>query len=138
MEKDTVNNIEYVNFGANNYSCEMEAVVFNPKDITPEEVQKLHGFFLHPTQKPNQCEIFALKGRAVQFHVFMEEVRECYASKKAVTNLGGIPPNSDREAWNKLHELEEHYYMEFKPWYVQSALDADYETEDWEAYYSFD
>lgn len=105
------------NFGSNNYSHGMEAVVFNPKDLTAKEVAALPGVFLHPTCKPNSLEIFALLGTQEQFKKFYKSAVEQYASNKAIKEFG-MPEHSDRDTWGKIHKLIEELEESFKPWYT--------------------
>ena len=104
------------NFGSNNYSHEMEAIIFNPKDITPEQVKSLPNVFLHPTCEPNSMEIFALLGTKEQFDSFYKSEKSSYCSKKAVDKFG-LPKYDDRETWNKLHAYEKELESSFKAWY---------------------
>lgn len=112
MNKETINGIEYINFGSNNYSCGMEAVTFNPKDISPDEVAKLPGFFLHPGLEPNSHEIFALKGTLSQYLEFFKAVVDSKATKYAV-GIFGLNPQS----WDEFRETEQRFKDRFKPWF---------------------
>lgn len=107
MKKQNINGIEYTNFGSNNYSRGMEAVVFNPKDITPEDVHNLEGFYLHPTCEPNSLEIFALKGTLQNYVDFTDEVRRNESSLKASQRLNSFDFD--------VYDTPE--YQEFKPWH---------------------
>lgn len=112
MNKETVNGIEYTNFGSNNYSRGMEAVIFDPKTITPEEVAKLPGFFLHPELEPNSREIFALKGTLLQYLEFFKAVVDSEATKYAVSIFGLNP-----QSWDEFHETEQRFKDRFRPWF---------------------
>lgn len=112
MQKSTINGIEYTNFGSNNYSRGMEAVTFDPKDITPEEVAKLPGFFLHPGLKPNSHEIYALKGTLPQYLEFFKAVVDSEATRYAVC-IHSLNPQS----WDEFHETEQRFKDRFRPWF---------------------
>lgn len=112
MNKETVNGIEYTNFGSNNYSRGLEAVSFDPKDITPEEVSKLPGFFLHPSLEPNSCEIFALKGTFPQYLEFLKVVVDVKATEYAVSIFGLNP-----QSWDEFRETEQRFKDRFRPWF---------------------
>lgn len=112
MNKETINGIKYTNFGSNNYSRGLEAVTFDPKDITPEEVAKLPGFFLHPSELPNNYDIFALKGTFPQYLEFMKAVVDNKATTYAVNKLGYEP-----ESWDEFKKIEQEFKDNFKPWF---------------------
>lgn len=112
MKKETINGVEYTNFGSNNYSRGMEAVTFDPKDITPEEVAKLPGFFLHPSLEPNSCEIFALKGTTPQYLEFFKAVVDHEAAKYAISIFGLNP-----QSWDEFSETEQEFKDNFRPWF---------------------
>lgn len=108
------------NFGSNNYSYDMEAIVFNHKDITVREVEKLPNVFLHPTVEPNSLEIFALLGTKEQFDKFYASAVATHCSKKAIDKFG-MPDYSDRDAWNELNSYRKDLESEFVPWYTYYA-----------------
>jgi len=117
MEKLTINGHVACNFGSNNYSHGMEAIVFNPSMTTIEQVKNLPNVFLHPTVEPNSLEIFALLGTQEQFDGFFKDAKETYCSQQAVKELGGIPSYNNEGAWKKIHEREDELWAEFKPWH---------------------
>lgn len=112
MKKETINGIEYTNFGSNNYSCGLEAVTFDPKDISPEEVAKLPGFFLHPGLRSDDYQVFALKGTFPQYLKFLKAVVDNEAAKHAVSKFGLSP-----ESWEEFHKAEQEFRDNFKPWF---------------------
>jgi hypothetical protein len=115
--KTTIQNVPVYNMGSNNYSNDMQLLVFNPKDITVEEVMKLENVFLSPLAKPNSLEIFAVYGTEAQYAQHKIAQFQAHVSREAVAMVGGIPANDDREKWDKLHELEEYLLAEIKCWY---------------------
>ena len=117
MKKITINGHVADNFGSNNYSHGMEAIVFSPTTTTIEQVKALPNVFLHPTVTPNSYEIFALLGTQEQFDEFFKSAKEAYCSKEAVQRCGGIPEYDDQDAWTKIHNLEDKLWDGFKPWY---------------------
>lgn len=105
------------NFGSNNYSYGMEAIVFNHKEVTVKEVEKLPNIFLHPICKPNSLEIFALLGTQEQFAKFYKSAVSSYAAKAAFDKYG-MPENEDRGTWNLIHSYVEDVEADFVPWYT--------------------
>lgn len=116
MKTIEINGYKAQNFGNNNYSYGMEAIIFNPKDITWQQVAELPNVFLHPTVAPNELEIFALLGTNEQFKDFYKSAIDSHISKQAVSKFG-IPDYDDRDAWNKLHKYEGLLHSEFVTWY---------------------
>lgn len=104
------------NFGSNNYSCGMEAVTVEPT-YSNEEILAA-GLFLHPTVKPNQFEIFALRGTQQQYDKFMVEAKKSWAAKKAIDELS-VPDYRDRESWDTLTARIEELEAQFKPWFAE-------------------
>jgi hypothetical protein len=104
------------NFGKNNYSYNMEAIIFNPKDITPQEVSQLPNVFLHPEFEPNTLEIFALLGTKEQFTSFYEAVKRSCCTKAAISKFG-MPRYEDRDTWSKINDYAEELESSFKAWY---------------------
>ena len=107
MEKNTIiiNNsiVNFDNYGSNNYSHDMQAVVFNPKDIDKTNLESTGIFFIHPTLESNNLEIFALMGTKAQFDIFKPDAIESYCTKKACDKYGF---NFDDEKINILrHEM---------------------------------
>ena len=109
------------NFGSNNYSCGMEAITLSAPRVDMDEAKKYaeeNGLYLHPTLKPNQNEVFLLKGTFVQYVDFAIQCRDQEASKKAMKDLGitlsdllnGSPYDQDT-----LSMLKEKYEEEFIP-----------------------
>ena len=110
------------NFGSNNYSHGMEAIVFNPKDVSVREVEKLTNVFLHPTVEPNSLEIFALMGTAEQFNSFYRDAVSSYCAKKAFDKFGY--PTTD-EGWTDLNRYAEDEEFDFVPWYIYYSEPVD-------------
>lgn len=117
MKKILINEIPTDNYGANNYSCGMEAIIFNPKDIKIEDVVKLPNVFLHPTHAANSLEIFAVMGTEEQYKKFYEYCKSCECTNIAVKERGGMPKIDDRDGWDELGKRIEELEAEFKPWY---------------------
>lgn len=116
MKTISIQGIEATNFGSNNYSHGMEAIIFDARKTNVEEIKKLDNVFLHPTIKPNSMEIFAVLGTKEQFAKFYNSAKDSYCAKKAVDRFG-LPKSDDRETWNKLHQYEEELNSNFKAWY---------------------
>jgi len=117
MEKIDINGHIAVNFGSNNYSHGVKAVIFNPATISVEQVKALPSIYLHPTLKPNSLEIFALMGSDKQFEEFYKSAKETYCSQKAVEKFGGIPQYDDKATWKQIHDEEDRLWNDFQPWY---------------------
>ena len=66
MKKVYVCGIKADSYGISLQSFGLEAIIFNPQDISPERVQDLPGVYLHPIQEANDLEIFALRGTKEQ------------------------------------------------------------------------
>lgn len=115
MKITTIQGITANNFGSNNYSCGMEAIIFNPQDTTVEQVRILPGVFLHPTCEPNSLGIFALLGTKEQFDEFYLRCVKSEITKRVIG--GNIPDMSDIEAWKLLNEKIDILVKEFVPWY---------------------
>jgi len=104
---ETIQGIKYKNFGTNTYSEGMEAIVFNAKDITHQEVAKLPNIYLHPTVEPDSMDIFAIKGSAENYEKFYEAAVTSHCTKLVHNRL---------ESYRfKLEDQPE--YKEFTPWY---------------------
>lgn len=116
MKKEIIGDLLATNYGSNNYSCGMEAIVFNAMLTTIERVKGLPNVFLHPTVESNKLDIFALKGNQVQFKEFYESAKASHCAKKAFDKFG-MPEMDDTETWNKLHDYIEELKKEFKAWY---------------------
>lgn len=118
MTKIEINGFEATSFGTNNYSCNMEAIVFNHEKYTVKQVQALPNVFLHPTCKPNSLEIFALLGKKEDMDVFYTQCIESEMTKEAVKEMGGFPPIADTDSWDKLNGIKEDKVYDFIPWYT--------------------
>lgn len=116
MAQIIINGIEGYAFGENNYSGGMNPVTFDPRKYSLEQIRLLPGVFINPFAKMNGCEIFTLVGTLEQFSKWYLQGIKSYASKKAVAKYG-IPPFNDREAWDKIHAMEEEVQKNFIPWY---------------------
>ena len=114
MNKIEINGHKATDFGTNNYSCGMRAIIFNPNEVTIEEVKELPGVFLHPTVRPNSLEIFALLGTDEQFIEFYNSAVESHCSKQAFRELGNP---TDKEGWKKLSNHVDELKSSFIPWY---------------------
>lgn len=114
MEKIIIQGIPAYNFGKNNYSCNMEAIIFNPKDISVQDVTMLEDIYLHPTCEPNSLEIFAIKGSNEDYLKFYKGCIESEMTKQAVKELG-YPKNSDE--WVAISIRIDNLVLNFKPWY---------------------
>lgn len=118
MKKERIGRITYNNFGSNNYSCGLEAVTFDPQEITWKEVLTLDGFFLHPNLKPNDCEIYALKGTAKQYKEFCIAVAEQEAMKFAEEETGlSVFGHLTDEEWKTLEKAQRKFT--FVPWFLK-------------------
>jgi hypothetical protein len=115
MEKIMISGVPAYNFGKNNYSCDMEAIVFNAQDVSVEEVSMLDNIYLHPICEPNSLEIFALRGTHDNFLKFYEGCIESEMTKQAVKELG-YPKTSDE--WVIVGIRIDELVSSFKPWYV--------------------
>ena len=117
MKKITINRIPADNYGTNNYSCGMEAIIFDAKDIKIEDVVKLPNVYLHPTHAANSLEIFAIRGTEEQYKKFYKDCKSCECTNIAVKERGGMPKIDDRDGWDELGRRIEELEAEFKPWY---------------------
>ena len=119
MNKVIIHGVEAYNFGSNNYSFGMEAVVFNPANVTVKQIKEMDGVFLHPTCKPNRLEIFALLGTQEQFDEFYPSCVSSEMTKLYYNSLNHVLPEyEDREAWTKINEDIDALIESFVPWYV--------------------
>ena len=105
------------NYGTSTDSCGLEAVIFDAKTISWQDVQKRTGIFLHPTVKPNSQEIFALKGTKEQFDKFYKKAVNGHCTKKAVDKLELPDSPDDTTGWSKLRIRIDLLKDEFQPWY---------------------
>lgn len=126
VKEKTKSGISYYNFGSNNYSCGMEAVIFNPDDITPAQVHFLDGFYLHPTEEPNSLEIFALKGTESEYADFTDTCKR-HVAYKAMLDSFGWPDTWTEETSKAAHELKDKIIAEFKPWFHKLIEDMPVE-----------
>lgn len=111
MKKIFIAGIPAMNFGSNNYSYGLEAITFNPKDITPEQIVELEGCYLHPTCAPNSEEIFALMGTQEQYDKFYEDAIENHCVMMASREYDIM---SEYEEFSK---LKDKLLSEFTPWF---------------------
>ena len=116
MNKVIIHGVEAYNFGSNNYSFGMEAVVFNPANVTVKQIKEMDGVFLHPTCKPNRLEIFALLGTQEQFDKFYPSCVEAEMAKLAQSKLG-VPNYEDSAAWQSFVAFTDDLVASFIPWY---------------------
>lgn len=116
-EMKKVGGHEYLSLGVNNYSCNMDPIIFSPKNTTVQQVIELEseGVYLHPTKAPDLLQIFAVKGTLEQYKEFYTQCAENDATKKACM-LYGL--DFQDETTNKLRaDLIEYLFISFEPWY---------------------
>lgn len=111
MKKILIAGIPANDFGVNNYSYGMSPITFSPKDIKVEDVHKLEGCFLHPTERPNSEEIFALLGTEEQYINFCAETKENYCVGKAALQY------SIMGQYEEFCKLRDQYLKEYKRWF---------------------
>lgn len=112
MRKTEINGIPCDSYGINNYSYGMELIVFNPKDISIEDVLKLDNVWLNPTAKANDLEIFAVKGTVQQYHSMLIGQRKSQAVQKAYDRIGHFEFDIELQP----------EFIEWTPWFGETHL----------------
>lgn len=118
VKEKTESGIEYINFGIGAYTQGMEAITFNPKDITFKQVMEMEkeGIFLHPTLEPNSLEIFALKGTKEQYKDLYQMGKDLYVTIGVMSRFG-FPTSWNDEEIVAVQEYSDKLYEEYRPWY---------------------
>ena len=105
--------------GTNNYSYDMERVIFRTQDI--EIVKSLPNVFIHPEVKPDESGIYTIVGTKENYSKFHKAVIDSWAAKKAINELG-MPDYNDRNAWDKVNNRVDELKKQFVPWYKESEV----------------
>lgn len=118
MEKIIINNVEFCNFGANNYSGGMELITCYPmpENMVEDVLQgKYPGVYLNPSA-PCGEEFFGLLGTPEQYEEVYKKQRECQISKAAVAKAGGFAAMREmpHEEWRAIETQCEN---EYKDWW---------------------
>ena len=112
MIQEIINGLECWNNGSNNYSYGMEAIMFDAKKYTIDDIKSINGVFLLPSLEPDGYEIYALKGNEEQFSKFYKACRDHDVS--VILNNEFDYSNMDINIYrNRRKELME----EWKAWY---------------------
>lgn len=117
MKKEVFAGYNILNFGENHYSCGMQSVVFNSKEVDYKTVANLEGVFLHPTCSPNECDIFAYLGTEEQFKQLYQQCKESQCATIAFKGVGGHPADPNSPLWKTISDRVRELEKEFKPWY---------------------
>ena len=120
MKKELLYGYSILNFGENNYSYGMEAIIFDPKEVTPEKVNTLKQVYLHPTLPANGLEIFAVKGSEESYQKFLNACIDQDTTKKAFAKFGR-PDINDIEGWKRIDREVEINKKKFKPWFEKES-----------------
>lgn len=92
MQKITINNVEFCDFGTNNYSNGMRLITCYPapKNIVSDVLSgKYEGVFLNPSA-PCGEEFFGVLGTAEQYKKFQERQREAQIATELIAFYGGF------------------------------------------------
>jgi hypothetical protein len=110
MKTITINEIEFNNFGKNNYSCGMELITLYPcpKDLVQRVLNKeFEGVYLNPSV-PCGSEFFGVLGTDEQYKEFYSRQRNAIIGEKIVDKFGF--GQVDRIEWEEYkRELENSY-----------------------------
>ena len=107
MKKITINNVEFCDFGTNNYSCGMRLISCYPMpDNIVEDVLngKYPGVYLNPSA-PCREEFFGVFGTEEQYAEFKARQEAAQISSRIINKAGGF------DAFQKL-SLDEHRAIE--------------------------
>lgn len=120
MKKFVINNVEFCNFGSNNYSEGMELITCYPMpDNMVEDVLagKYHGVYLNPSA-PCSEEFYGVFGTSEQYKKLYAQQKESQISKMIVNRAGGFDAMR-KMPLEEYRTLEEQCEKEYKDWWIK-------------------
>ena len=121
MEKITINDVVFCNFGSNNYTCGMELVSSYPCDPQIIEDVLLGRYslgekqvFLNPSA-PCGEEFFGVLGTQEQYNEFYVNQKDAQISKMILDDLGGMSGlmSATREEYKAAKDKAEANYKDW-------------------------
>lgn len=118
MKKFSVNGVNFIDFGSNNYSCGMHLITTGAA-ITTEQVLngEFPGVYLNPSAPWDELDCFCVLGTEEQYAEFYKRQREAQISKRLFEQGGlGLPVYAYRE-------LRDQIESDYKDWWENEQED---------------
>ena len=118
MKKIIINNVEFCDFGANNYSNGMHLISCYPmpKNIVEDVLNgKYTGVYLNPSA-PCYGEFFGVFGTEEQYAEFKERQEEAQISSRIINKAGGFD-SFQKLSSDKYLAIEKEIRTSYKNWW---------------------